>query len=97
MKVIIYKNDEGGVSVIHPIQEVVDVYGIDAIAQKDVPFGKPYKIVDITDLPLDGTVNANGIPNIDRTFRDQWDIDDADLTDGIGNESNTFEVTNEPD
>lgn len=81
MKVIIFKNNEGGVSVIHPTQEALDVYGIEAIALKDVPAGNPYKIIDNIDLP-------------DRSQRNQWDVDEADLTDGVGNESNTFEVLN---
>lgn len=76
-QVIIYKNDDGGVSVIHPTQEALEIYGIDAIAKKDVPAGKPYKIIDSTELP-------------DRTQRNQWGVDEADLTDGIGGESNEF-------
>lgn len=84
MQVIIFKNDEGGVSVIHPTPEAVSVYGIEAIALKDVPAGKPYKIVDISNLPLEGTSNEYGFPNIDKTLRKHWDVDDEDLTDGIG-------------
>jgi len=37
----------------------------------------PFKIVDIADLPQD-------IP------QEAWEIDDADLTDGIGGESDVF-------
>lgn len=77
MQVIIYKNDEGGVSVIHPTPEAITVYGIEAIALKDVPFGKPYKIIDASELPS-------------RESRNQWDVDEADLTDGVGGESNEF-------
>jgi len=91
MQVIIFKNDNGGVSVIYPTDEALSIYGIEAIAQKDVPAGKPFKIVDIEDLPLDGTFNELGIPNIDKTFRDQWEVDEADLTDGVGAEWNTFD------
>jgi hypothetical protein len=76
MQVILYKNDVG-VSVIYPTPEALALYGIDALAQKDVPSGKPYKIVDATELP-------------NRTQRNQWDIDEALLTDGIGSESNEF-------
>lgn len=78
MQVIIYKTDEGSVSVIHPTPEAVAVYGIEAIAQKDVPAGKPYKIVNASELPAD------------RSQRNQWDVDEADLTDGVGGESNEF-------
>lgn len=77
-QVIIYKNDEGGVSVIHPTPEAVALYGIEAIAQKDVPAGKPYKIVDAADIPED------------RSLRHAWTVDEADLTDGVGAEWNTF-------
>ena len=90
MQVIIYKNEEGGISVLHPIQEVLDLYGIEAIAKKDVPYNRPYKIIDLLELPLDGTINEFGVPNIDRSFRDDWDVDSLDLTDGVGGESNEF-------
>lgn len=81
---IIYKNDDGGVSVIIPTDEALAVYGIEAIAKKDVPFGKPYKIVDVADIPTD------------RSQRQAWEVDEADLTDGVGAESNTFdEVEND--
>lgn len=90
-KVIIFKEDDGGVSVIHPTLEFLELYGIEAIALKEVPHNKPFKILDIEELPLDGTLNEYGIPNIDKTFRAQWDVDDADLTDGVGSESNEFE------
>lgn len=75
-QVILFKNDNG-VSVIYPTPEVLAIYGIKAVAQKDVPFGKPYKIIDASELP-------------DRSQRNQWDIDEVDLTDGIGGESNEF-------
>jgi hypothetical protein len=78
MNRIIYKNDEGGVSVIIPTQEALEQHGIHAIAIKDVPAGKPYKIVDAADIPSD------------RSDRDAWTVDEADLTDGIGGESNEF-------
>ena len=76
-QVIIFKNDEGGVSVVHPTPEALAVYGIQAIALKDVPAGKPFKIIEASDLP-------------NRSQRALWDVDEADLTDGIGSESNEF-------
>jgi hypothetical protein len=82
MQIIIYKNSNGGVSVIYPITD--SGLPLEQIALKDVPAGSPFKILDITDLPLDGTLNELGIPNIDKTFRDQWDVEEADLTDGEG-------------
>ena len=77
MKCIIYKTDADGVAVITATQEVLDKYGIMAIAIKDVPAGKPFKITDVADLPQDAPQEA-------------WVIDEADLTDGIGGESNEF-------
>lgn len=117
-KAIIYKNDQGGVSIICPSQdakrevlvsaavyETVTVPATDeaeayteqrlvtpaiyrpetdhefamAVAIKDVPFGKPFKIIDVADIPAD------------RTFRDAWTVDEATLTDGVGGESNEFQ------
>jgi hypothetical protein len=84
MQAIIYQNDTGGVAIVWPMQEAIARIGIDEIALKDVPYNKPFKIVNVEDLPLDGTLNEQGIPNIDKTFRDQWTVDIADLTDGFG-------------
>jgi hypothetical protein len=56
---IIYPTDDGGVAVIIPAPEC-DLT-IDEVAAKDVPEGKPYKIVDVSDIPSD------------RTFRDAWE------------------------
>ena len=77
---IIYQTDDGGVAVIIPTPEALEQYGIAAIAAKDVPAGKPFKIVDAADIPSD------------RSERNAWTVDEADLTDGIGGESNEFEV-----
>jgi hypothetical protein len=56
---IIYPNDEGGVSILVPAPECG--LTIEQIAAKDVPAGKPYKIVDGSDIPTD------------RTFRNAWE------------------------
>ncbi len=77
-KRIIYSTDDGGVSVIIPTPECLQEHTIEEIAAKDVPAGKPYKIVDVADIPTD------------RTFRGAWTIDEEDLTDGVGAESNEF-------
>jgi len=82
-KRIIYQNDEGGVAVIVPSPEAVAEYGVEAIALKDVPAGKAFKIVDTEDVPSD------------RTFRAAWEVDAAGLTDGVGAESNEFPQTEE--
>jgi hypothetical protein len=60
MKRIIYPTDDGGVAVIIPADECG--LTIEEIAVKDVPAGKPFKIVDVTDVPSD------------RTFRNAWEF-----------------------
>ena len=67
---IIYTHDDGSVSVIVPAPECG--LTVEQIALKDVPFGKPFKIINIADLPAD------------RTQRNAWVVDEADLTDGVG-------------
>jgi hypothetical protein len=59
-QVIIYLQDNGVVAVIIPTQEALEQHGVQAIAAKDVPAGKPYKIVDVSDIPSD------------RTWRNAW-------------------------
>lgn len=49
MQVIIFPQDNGGVSVIYPAPEYADQ--IAAIAAKDVPAGKQWRIIDAVDLP----------------------------------------------
>ena len=58
-KRIIYPSDDGGVCIIVPATECG--LTIQEIALKDVPAGKPYKIVDANDIPTD------------RTFRNAWE------------------------
>ena len=69
---IIYKNESGGVSILHPTEEALSFMTIDEIAKKDIPTGRPYKIVEDSEVPTD------------RTFRDAWTVDEATLTDGVG-------------
>jgi hypothetical protein len=56
---IIYPTDDGGVVILIPAPECG--LTIEEIAAKDVPSGKPYKIVDVADSPSD------------RTFRNAWE------------------------
>jgi hypothetical protein len=49
MQVIIFPQDDNKVSVIYPAPEFADQ--IEAVAQKDVPAGKPWRIVDEAELP----------------------------------------------
>jgi hypothetical protein len=53
---IIYPNDDGGIAIIIPAPDCG--LTIEEIAAKDVPTGKPFKIVDVTDLPTDRTARA---------------------------------------
>lgn len=59
---IIYPNNEGGVCVVIPAPDCG--LTIQEIATKDVPAGKPYKIVDISEIPSD------------RTFRNAWEYEE---------------------
>jgi len=54
---IIYPTDDG-VAIIVPANCGLT---IEELAVKDVPTGKPYKIVDVSDIPSD------------RTFRNAWE------------------------
>jgi hypothetical protein len=82
-KRIIYQNDDGGVAIIIPTSEVLEQHTIEEVALKDVPAGKPFKIVEADTIPTD------------RTFRNAWEVDEAELTDGVGAESNEFPVREE--
>jgi len=59
---IIYPTDDG-VAVIVPAPEWLAQEGntMEVLAQMRVPEGKPYKIVDVADIPTD------------RTFRNAWE------------------------
>lgn len=70
MKRIIYQNDDNSISILTPAPECP--LTVEEIAAKDVPTGKKYKIVDISEIPND------------RTFRNAWEIDESELTDGVG-------------
>jgi len=63
---IIYPTDDGGVAVIVTAAECG--LTIEEIAAKDVPAGKPYKIIDAADVPAD------------RTFRNAWTADFSEVT-----------------
>jgi len=56
-KRIVYKNNDGTISIIVPANCGLT---IEEIAAKDVPEGKEYHIVDVAEIPTD------------RTFRDAW-------------------------
>ncbi len=69
-KRIIYMKDNGFISILYPAPSFVG--SIDSLAKKDVPKGKKFKIINTTDLPDD------------ETFIDAWEVDEAELTDGVG-------------
>lgn len=81
-QVIIYKNDEGVLEIVRPTPQIIAAgYSVLQVAKKDVPSGKPFKIIEETVLP------------IDRALRAAWDWD-ADLTtdnDGYGSDTQEFE------
>ena len=77
-KLIIFKPDEGGVAVICPTEDALENHTLEEIAKRDVPEGKKFKIIDRSDLP------------VDRVFRDAWDANESDLTDGVGDVGQLF-------
>lgn len=79
-KRVIYRKEDGGVAVLIPTQEALSFATVEQIAEKDVPFEAPYKIVDAADIPAD------------RTYRDAWEWDDSMAPDGFGGESNEFDA-----
>jgi hypothetical protein len=64
MQVIIFTNDNGGVSTCIPTGEI----SIDAVMTKDVPAGRGARIVNFTDLPRDND------------FYDAWEMDATSVT-----------------
>lgn len=76
MQAIIYKNDEGEIICLFPTQEALSLLGINALAMKDVPFGKPFKIIDTSIIPTSPEERA------------AWSIPDSEFTDGIGADYN---------
>ena len=70
-RLIIYKNPETGyLCTMCPSDNCTKT--VEEIAQKDVPKGVKYRIINRSDL------------NADYDFRDAWDVDDSELTDGEG-------------
>ena len=78
---IIFENQDKSVGILIPSQECVDLFGIEAIAKKDVPEGLPFWIVEYEFIPQD------------RTFRGAWEIDKETIgkPHGYGHEGYTFE------
>lgn len=58
---IIYPNDEGGVSVVIPTMECSSLEKL----IETVPEGKPYQVVDVSEIPND------------RTYRNAWTYEEV--------------------
>ena len=74
---IVYKDDNGGVSIVIPVLTATNPttgkpFTIDEVAAKDVPTGKKYKKIEDSDV------------SNDRSFRNAWTVDESNLTDGVG-------------
>ena len=67
---IVYKTEGNTVSVITPAPKWTGT--MDELAKKDVPTGLKYKIVEDSVIPSD------------RSFRNAWEVDEGELTDGVG-------------
>ena len=74
--IIIYNSphDEENCAKLRVVHSVI--VGDDLIkeADKTVPFTVPYKVIDSSEIPAD------------RTFRNAWEVDDSEITDGVGGE-----------
>lgn len=72
-KCIVFQADDGGTvgQIVFPPADSCFL-SMEQIAAKDVPAGRPYKIIPIADLPPD-----------DASFN-AWIVDAADLDDGVG-------------
>ena len=66
----IFLNDDRTPVVLLPTPEALEIMSIREIAAKDIPFGKPFKIVPVDSLPWDKP-------------QEEWEIDPSTLTDGV--------------
>jgi len=62
-KRIIYPNDKGGVSIVVPAPDCE--LSLEQIAGKDVPAGKPYQVLNVSEIPDD------------RTYRNAWTYEEV--------------------
>lgn len=77
-KKIIYIQDDGQVALLIPSPEVLETYPIEQVGIKDVPAGKRFGVFDDSELPFD-------VP------QEAWIVNEDDLKDGVGGESNEFD------
>jgi len=76
-KKIIYMQKSGTIAIMQRNPTEINpstgkLWTDEEVAQKDVPTGFKYKIIDDSDEPTD------------RSFRDAWVVDESELTDGVG-------------
>ena len=78
---IIFENQDKSIGILIPTQECIEIFGIEAIAKKDILEGLPYWIVEDDFIPQD------------RTFRGALEIDRETMGEphGYGHQANTFE------
>jgi len=74
-RLVIYPNDAGGITVLHPILESGRT--VEEIAATCVPTGTPFRYIIRNDLPKDDD------GSYDRSFRSAWEADFS-LPDGYG-------------
>lgn len=58
MKVVIFKNVDNKFAILTPTQEALQFATIEQTAEKDVPAGCPYWIVDASELPANIPIKA---------------------------------------
>lgn len=74
---IIYNQDNGIPAVMVVSEEAIERFGLMAVAQRDVPKGKPFKIINMNELP-------------EFWPQETWEIDESELTDGVGGSITSF-------
>jgi len=62
-KRIIYPNDDGGVSIVAPAPDCE--LSLEQITEKNVPAGKPYQVLNVSEIPDD------------RTYRNAWTYEEV--------------------
>jgi len=68
----IYITDEGQVALVTPTEEALSKNTHKEIFDRDIPEGKPYRIIDESEMPSDLTWLAS------------WTVDESYLVSGVG-------------
>ena len=63
---IIYPSDTGGICCLIPTGEL----SVEATAKKDVPAGRPYKIIDVRELPQEAVYWDQFFDALEHDFSD---------------------------